>query len=618
MKNKFYRFFLFLISYFLLLASFHYAEQEINITSENIEYDRINKKAIYSDNVRLKVGDTSLICKSAEVNIDKRELFLEKVFFTTCDAENPHYRYYANKVHVIINQKMTALNVVFYLDDVPSGELPYYYKSLKEKKLRVEFKHGYSQRDNYFSKGFIGYPISNAVYGKLYLDYFTYKGWGTGTEFNYRVPGKVEGSVYGYHIKEQDTLLERWNARIYHWQDLSHNWTARINSNMASDQSFNNFYTKDWIRIYGDLNSSVAFTRNTNQSSTNILFSRLDVFSLKENKYILTGMSVPSLSYALRQTKIKNLPLYYGFGANLLRAWSRVPDYYLTTGDSNFDLTSPLRITRSVTLTPSAGYVVYWQDRKTKLDLKDTFRNVYRTDVNLSIRSFYFLNHEFGHHFEQELYKKKDEYKGVLVNKLRTTQSIYLDNMTIRLWTGLDIRQRPYERIKYFVNRWDGVTSELDYSPYKFWNIYYKNDYNVLYEKPNSVQFSSNIKFREKDNIYLRNDVSYNRATPDSLTFLGEMGIRPTRNWQFAYKMQTTFKNDIYNVQYYERAINIYRDLHCWEIDFSYVDRAPLVPTISRSNNYEFWFNIRIKPSSREKKNEQYEDEIERKWYPWR
>ncbi|GAG31921.1 unnamed protein product, partial [marine sediment metagenome] len=237
---------------------------------------------------------------------------------------------------------------------------------------------------------------------------------------------------YGYHIKEMDTHARRWNAKVYHWQDLTHNWTAQVNSNISSDETFNDSYTDDWIKIERDIDSSVAFTKTDPQSTARIYFSRYDVFDSTDNKYILTELTAPALSFRTTRIKIRKLPLYYKWEINGKRTWTKSSDFYLVTGNSNFDLTNPLRITKRITLTSGVGFTEEWKDRKSKIDTEDVFRSVYRTDLNLKIRSFYFLDHDFGHHFVQELYKKNDEYHGVLQNKLRTTQSLYLDNLTLR------------------------------------------------------------------------------------------------------------------------------------------------------------------------------------------
>ena len=593
-----------------------------------MEYNKLNGKAVFTGSVKFKTGDVSLNCEKAAADINKKDIYLEKVFFTTCDLKNPHYRYYAKNVHLILEKEISARNVIFYIDDIPAAVLPYYYKSLREKKLKIDFRHGYNQSDNYFTKGFIGYRFSEQFFSKIYLDYYSYKGWGYGLEEIYNVDDKMQGAIYGYHIKERNTQKKRWNARIYHLQNFADIWSMQVNSNLASDESFNNFYTRDWIRINRDVNSSVAFNRNTSVSTARILFSRYDVFNSTDNRYLLTSMTLPSISYRTNQIKIKKLPLYYEFSANGEKTWLHSEDFYRTNTNGSLKFTNPLRLTKKVTLTSAAGVKTYWQDRFDKDNTEDIYRWTYNTDLNLNIRSLSFLNHQFDYFFEQEPDKRRDPYHGVMTDKLKTTQSAYLDNLTVRMWTGLDIRRKPGEKIVNFRERIDGITSEIDCAPYNFLNIYYKNDYNVFYEKPNSVQLNSELRLgpdrfdKSKETAYLKNGVSYNRSTPNRLTNFCEVGLRPTKNWQVAYKVQSTFdydfsdyKNNFKNYRYYERAINIYRDLHCWEAIFSYIDRTPL--STGKPNFYEFWFNIRIK-SNLTYKSDTTESERERKWYPWR
>ncbi|MFH1540546.1 MAG: hypothetical protein ABID79_01675 [Elusimicrobiota bacterium] len=623
--------------FFISLPSFLFCEQEIDITSDKMVYDKLNDNVVFTGNVKLKIDDVFLNCEKATADIAKKNVSLDKCFFTTCNCEHPHYHYYAKNVH-IVEKKISIRNVFFYVGDVPLAVFPYYYyKSHQEKKLKIDFRPGYNKSEGYFSKGFVGYRFSsptNHFFSKVYLDYYSYKGFGYGFEEIYSVDNKMQGSVYGYRIKEHNTKTIRWNARIYHLQNLTNTLSLRINSNFASDESFNGYHTRDWIRIYRDVNSSVTLTRNTGVSTTRILFSRNDIFNTDNGKYLVDKAIVPSISYTTNQIKIRKFPLYYKFSIDGERAWLRSSEihngeenFYKTNANTSIKLTSPYRITKKITLTSEVGIKTYWQDYSDKDEnitypsRDDVYRWTYNTTLNLNIRSLNFFNHQFSYYFEQQPDKKHDDYRGVIVDKLKTAQSIYLDKLTMRVWTGLDIRRKIGEKIINFSKRFDGIISEIDYNPYKFLNIYYKNNYNVSYKKPNSIVLDSSIKIKKTS--YLKNGISYERLTPNRLMLFTEVGFRPTTNWQIAYKMQSSFsydftdyKNNLQNCSYYERVINVYRDLHCWEVNFLYLDRIPIES--GDKNCREFWFKIQTKPDIINKKSDTLEMEKERKWYPWR
>src|SRR3989339_82911 len=618
---------LFIFNFSFFIFNYLYCAQEIAIISDKVQFDKLHGKTIFSGNVEMKTGDLFLHCDEIEAYTKTRELMLKHLYFTTCNLENPHYKYYANKAHLIMNKRITATNVMLYLGDFPSAVLPYYYKSLKEKKYKIEIKPGYSNRDSFFAKGILGYPFSDYIYGKLYIDYFTYKGWGKGGEFLYGKKDEIKGTIYGYRIDEKNFqsipgITKRWNARIYHWQNLGHNWFTQVNSNYASDESFNAYYTDDWIKIYGALESSISFTKNKEQTTTRISFSRFDEFNKTKNKYLQTSLAVPSVSFTTRQIKIRKLPLYYELNLRGARTWDKSfisTGAYTTSALGDIYFSNPLNLTRRISLTSSVGFTQIWRNRDEVTFIeKDVYLWKYRTNLNLNIRSTRSLNHQFIHEFEQQPHIRHDDYHGVLLNKLKTVQSVYLDNMTIRAFTALNIRRMLNEEIKSLRNRLEGITTEIDYSPNRSLNIYYKNDYNVVYRKPNSVQLDSYLKL--KNDIYIRDGISYNRSKPGQLTLFTETGIRPTRHWEIAYKMQTSFNYDFYNfenfsnLRYYEKAIKIYRDLHCWEAAFSYLERIPID---QKENYYELWFNIRIKPGAVEKK-EGYPENEARNWYPWR
>ena len=188
------------VTRYSLPVTYLYCEQEVNITSDKVQFDKLQGKTIFSGNVKLKTTDTYLNCDSVEAYQKTQELLLKRIYFTTCDLENPHYKYYARSASLIVNKRITATNVVLFLGDIPSAILPYYYKNLKQRKYKIEIKPGYNNRDGFFAKGRLGYPLSEYIYGKLYLDYFTINGIGTGGEIFYKDEGKVNGTIYGYRI----------------------------------------------------------------------------------------------------------------------------------------------------------------------------------------------------------------------------------------------------------------------------------------------------------------------------------------------------------------------------------------------------------------------------------
>ncbi len=603
---------------FAFYAAFAACE-EIEITSDMAEYDKTENRGLFSGNVKIKTASggvgIDLSCDEARIDSAGKDILLKGAYFTTCDLEHPHYRVYAKNAHLVLNDRMTAENVVFYLGSVPVAYLPYYYKSLKNRPYRLELKPGYNRTNGIFGKGLFGYPISPNFYGKLFLDFYNLKGWGKGGELLYNAPGESNGSFYGYHIKEKDTGKDRWNLRLYHWEALPDGWFTQVNSNFMSDESFTNSYSDDWLRINNDITSSIAFTKNSSQATSRLFFSRQDIFDAAKGKFSPGNITAPSVSYNTSQIKMGRLPLYYSWGTAAARTWDSTTGYYLTNGSGNFNMTSPLSLARGMMLTTGFGLNESWQDRTSKTDAKDVFGTVYQTNVNLKIRSWYVLEHNISHNFVQQIGKKNDDYHGVLTNKITESEWLYLDKISLRAWSGLDIRRKLGENISSYRPRFDDVVSEFDFTPGGFTDYYYRNDYSVALRRVNSHQLSTSNKFYGAggaENGYLKTGVSYAASSPDSVTLLGEFGVRPDDKWQIAYKVQTSLTaagRSVSECRVYEQAINVYRDLHCWEADVSYTYRTP--------DYYEFWFSIRLKPGKKTSSTA-YPEDMEKKWYPWR
>jgi len=147
---------------------------------------------------------------------------------STCGYQTPHYFVIGDKIEYYPDDKIIGYNVTLYMGGAPVFWMPYLLYDLSKKGKR-NWAFGNNAVEGNYIKSSWGYPL-----GLLYLDLMEKKGFGKGTAIDYDLMGLGLGSLYLYHLGENDTGITDWVTRVKHkkqinpWTTLSldHNYMA--------------------------------------------------------------------------------------------------------------------------------------------------------------------------------------------------------------------------------------------------------------------------------------------------------------------------------------------------------------------------------------------------------
>jgi len=191
--------------------------------------------------------------------------------FTSCDLADPHYHLRSSSVHLVPDVHFWAWNNIGYLDTLPVFYSPFMYKNLAKQRLTIQFQPGHDDINGDFLKTLTTLSFTNLIYDKVLFDHYSFVGNGLGNEFDYQVPGKMLGSMFGYYINPHgDSQLAgspqgpQYNFRSYHWEQLDKTTILQSNVNLRQNVSFNNqYFSEDTNQNVNDITSSVALTKQT-------------------------------------------------------------------------------------------------------------------------------------------------------------------------------------------------------------------------------------------------------------------------------------------------------------------------------------------------------------------
>lgn len=563
----------------------HFYDQEKEIFAQGLEYNFDIGKAVFRDS-KLIFKPWYLQAKELE-KIEEKKYLSRNSALTTCELSSPHYHFQARKLNLILNDELYAQDIFFYVGKLPIFYLPFYYHSLKEKKLSIQIHPGYSETEGIYFRNKIGYPLTKNTYGKFYLDYFQKKGWGTGIEYNYHPSERLRGSLYGYHIKEKDTLRERWNIRYFHWSSITRDLTLNANANFLSDE----YFSRDWFREDWQRRILDTYTLNFNYARANFT-SRLLIE--KKGSYFRGAQNlisskeeffVPRFIFFTQPIKLVSFPAFYNLSFDVANYYERSPnspDFYRFKGEGKINLTNSFPLSRLFIFTPMIGFKTSnWGE------LDDVFYSFYLTNLNLRFRPQYWLFFDFGHRYTQEILKEIKENAFTFFGEYCPSL-----NLSLKFSTGYDFLKK--EKID--------LVNWLTYRPLPYFLIYLYNTYSL--EKQEILSWQTEFTLGDLEKKYLLVGLTYS-SEPEKYFLRSGFALSLTKSWQIEFKLYTDlFGSD----KYTEKEISLTRDLHCWVANFFYRER----PQVK-----EWWFFLSLKISY-EAQKKLYPREQEQEWYPWR
>ncbi|MBI3291723.1 MAG: LPS-assembly protein LptD [Elusimicrobia bacterium] len=558
---------------------------------------------------------------------------------STCEHTSPHYHLRARRITVEPGRWFIARDAVVFVGPVPVFYLPFVYRSLTPKRYTLDMQPGINEREGINVRSVLTYSINRHVYSKLYLDYFSLQGLGTGLEVNYLIPDRVKGSLYGYHVKQRtqqigsERLEERriWNGRAFHWQRLSKLYALQGTANILNEETFSNrFVGDDFLRVARELNSSVALVRQTPKTTGRVVLDRKDRFDTVRKEFLPASHTVPRLEFVTTPWRIGRSPVYVTTNLSLRRQFSRSFDDRRLTfteetllrneGDVTPNVKQEIRVGKRVSIVPEIGGIGFITDRTSPRDLRSFYQARYFGRLNTRYRAARWLDVDVGHNYQRRLQpntlKLDNEANDRGIESHATNLS--MEGRPKRAWrirtgTGynfLKTRDRPRSKFREKLGGW---STEITYTHRPWIEVFFREDLSVSpVHQTDAQQFS--VRFNHPKDWSVKTNLLFNRSSPGpgfldlrySLGAWVTQGLRIDLTFGHTVKDYQNFRFG--NLLLKDRELKIYRDLHCWEFYIVMRDRP---------GNREVQFRISLKADTAAKKNIE-QSTLESEAYPWR
>lgn len=553
------------------------------------------------------------------VDLTPQRYLYKKAEITACEETPPHFRIKASRIYLAPDKYFLSYNNFFYVGPVPVLYLPVLYKPFIGGTPFI-IRPGYDQRSGFFLKSTFAYKFNPATRGKLYLDYFSKLGFGTGGELDYREKGKTIANITMYRIREYGTEADRWGMSGGYWHRFNRfsesdpaTYYSQSAYRLLSDPMLNNdFFRNNPFAISPDKQASLAFTRATNTTVT-----RLSAATRYDRSADLKGFrkvyeASPRLDFQKMPFTVGKLPVLHAFSGFFESAKEAGVPYYQRKGAATWNVSKTVPLVRGLTLLPSAFYnqslFIATSARTT-----DQWIGRYGASMNmrydrlwgsLDMRYSYQARmavNSFGR--DQNAADKGEEVKS-LFSQLFITPTF---NTYFKAFTTYDMRDGVGGSLS---KRLAPVNMELYHAPGKNLSVYVQDSYKFGQGNDSLV---AQIYSGDEKNYFGLGLANYSNQ-PNTYVVNQMMGFRLpwAPSWRaegvLRYKIVRFASAGDKGLRFFEKSLILYKDFHDFRTSWYFKVRRGVK---------EFFFLISLKMNDPSKRDA-LEDASRNTWHPWR
>lgn len=576
------------------------------------------------EDVRAEYGAWRIWARAGTVDAARKAHF-RRALFTSCNQSPPDYHFRASGVHVKPGKWLYATNARFHIGAFPVFYSPILWKSLDpDRLLRTRFSPAYDKRNGGSARSTTEIELHRAVAAKVFVDYYTETGLGTGGELLHREGEDRRGALYAYHIREKGTESRRWTLLGDAYQLVVTSWSIQGRAQAQSDPEVNNHYVRsNAFRVTPELINDGALVRQTGFSTTRIAYSRRDISAGSGRGFLLARESTPRLDFQTAPLPWRRLPALLTLNAFADNSWERSRGFSQRSAGSGLEAKRTLNLVRGVSLTPEASLREVFEDRRmaatttgSSETLRDVFVGFYAGGANLRFDTPV-GGWDARYRLERRLRPDSFSVDGGapdygIEQSLVTLQDTIRPNRAVlfRVASGYDFR-RFRTQTAGFRERVQPITADISAFPGRGLQLSLRDDYSL--DQGNRA-FLAQLDWGERDASFAGFGVNHSRDRAGRYFAVTEGAWAPAESsWKLGaalrYQLSTPGGFDTRGFSVYEKEASIARVFH----DFF----TRVLVRLRPGGVQEVLFRVDLRtdrPLIRRKQRKDWE----REWFPWR
>ena len=555
------------------------------------------------------------------VEMNSKRYLYKKAAITSCDETPPDFKIRSSRIYLVPDKYFLSYNNIFYLGPVPIFYFPMLYKPLIGGLPFVSnFSPGYGERNGFFVKSNYSYKFNPETRGKLYLDYFSKLGFGTGGELDYREKDKTFANVSMYRIREYRASADRWGINGGFWHRFNRfsesdpaSYYAQSAYRLLSDPSFNNdYFRSNPFAISPDKQASIAFTRTTNTTVTRVSAATLYTRSPDLKHFDRAAESVPRLDFQRLPFTIAKIPVLNSFSGSFEVAKDTGVPYYQRRGAGTWTTSKAVPLLRNLTLLPS---VFYTQNLflSTSSRISDRFIGHYGTNINMRYDRLW-GSLDLSYSYQARMTANRFGKDSSAADKGEEIRSMFSQlfitptyNTYLKANAAYDLRPGWGGSLS---KRLAPVNLEVYHAPRKDLNIYLQESYKF---GEGNCSFVAQVNSGDEKNYFGLGLANYS-SQPNTYVINQTMGFRLpwAQSWRaegvLRYRLVRFVAHGDKELLFFEKSITLYKDFHDFHTSWDLKIRRGVK---------EFFFLVRLRMNDALKRDP-LEDASRNYWHPWR
>ena len=526
---------------------------------------------------------------------EKSKYLIRKSYFTTCDLKEPHYRLQAKTIKAYLDDKIIAKNVVFYIKNTPILYLPYLKCSFKDGKMPFMIIPGNNSEWGWYILSYYRYFLNDNNKGRLKLDYREKKGLAYGVDDEYKTKFG-DGIIKYYYMNEKDSeFADNDRFRI----SLRHHWQPDEYTSIYAE--YNKMSDIDFLKDYF---YDEEYEKNSHPETYFYLIRRLPygTFNLNINKranhFFTEVEKLPEAGLDISDLRIKDSNFYYSSQTYFANLTNKTANSGLDDDVWRFDAYNELSHARRylgfLNFSPYAGVRQTFFSKDITGD-EHKVRGAFYTGFDASTKIYKVGPSENG----RFLFAKADAFRHTITPILsyayiseptismsslmqfdeideiekKNRITVALENLwQVKTGQGEDVKKRDVLSFNVSADydfkisggsKWGEAALKSEYTPLDWLRFESEARYDI---HPGYFNTASFDMFLNRDRWQLgigqryENDVSSQTTT--------EFTYRINKKWKFRAYQRYEFEN----AHPERQEFTVYRDLHCWDAEFSFVN----------------------------------------------
>jgi len=581
----------------------------LTVTGDSGEFDYEKGVGIVRKG-RLKAG--GVIFEGKKLTLSQNRFVYRHASLTTCDYIPPHYRITSSLVDLEPERRFIAFNNFMFIGKIPVFYFPVLYKPMgKGTPFISSFYPGYNERNGFYLKSNYMYRFTPFSRGKIYLDYFSRKGFGTGGEYNYHRKEKNLTNISYYRIREYGNKRERQGMSGGFWHYFGagkrYSYYGQSFFRWLSDPGFNNDYFRDNpFSVSAGKEANVAFTLRGLKSVMRVSAASKYTRNSVTNNFEKSYESAPKLEYSASGIKFRKLPFVHNFNFNFQNSREENVSYYQKKGGADWNVTTNYRISKSFTFYPS----FLWNQAvmlSTSAFVSDKW--VGRWQSNLVLRYDRLWGNVDLNYFYRERLKSNKLKKDIHSSDSGEEKNSF----------GVEVFVRPNYRMYFrgvaeydlrnyisggFTERLSDISAEFYVKPSLKRSFFIQDVYSP---SKGNQSFVAEAEWGQEN--YLKVGVANYKSDKNDFFISNKIGFAGGKSWRVEgvarYRARRGKGISLKGVNFYEKSFVLYKDFHDFRTNWR---------VSSRNGVKEFSFFVNLKWNPPGKKT----DKADRYWHPWR